>query len=193
MHNRDLISISAAAERLAALGDRIDRTALSRYVKGHGIETVRSGRETLVSFADVVNHRRTNDLLGPASHALPALSALQVLASNRDESAMSGARSAPTSRTGKSRKDDADADLRELELARRTGLLLVKRDVEDAAGDAIGAFEAAMFATLNKTAEAMAEEYRVESRRVRQRLRMMMDDGMAAFRKRLEEMSEVQV
>lgn len=182
MHGTDAISISAATERLAALGDRVERTALSRYIKSHGIATVRVGRETLVSFPALVNHRRTNELLGAASHNLPHMAAGEVPAVAATPAAML----APTKSDGQSRKWAADADLRELELARETGRLVERAVVEQAAGDAIAAMETAMLGTLNTTAEALAEEFRVESRRVRQRLRGMVEDGLARFRKEME-------
>ncbi len=185
MHTNDAVSISSAADRLAALGDRVERTALSRYVKSHGLPTVKAGRETLVSFSALVNHRRTNELLGAAAHNLPRMNA-------SDEPVGPAAASVPalavtaSKSDGQSRKWAADADLRELELARETGRLVERSVVENAAGDAIAAMETAMLGTLNTTAEALAEEFRVEPRRVRQRLRTMVEDGLARFRKEME-------
>lgn len=187
MHETDAISISAAAERLAALGDRVERTALSRYIKGHGIATVRVGRETLVSFPALVNHRRTNELLGAASHKLPHLAAGEMPAA---VTAAPVTALVPTKSDGQSRKWAADADLRELELARETGRLVERAVVEQAAGDAIAAMETAMLGTLNTTAEALAEEFRVEARRVRQRLRGMVEEGLSRFRKEMEALNK---
>lgn len=56
----DLISIAKCAERLTAEGDTIERSALSRYIKNHGLPTRKFGRENRVSFSIVRDHRRAN-------------------------------------------------------------------------------------------------------------------------------------
>jgi hypothetical protein len=60
MTDLELISIERCAERLTAGGDQISRSALSRYVKNHGLVEKRRGREALVNFAKVRSHRANN-------------------------------------------------------------------------------------------------------------------------------------
>jgi hypothetical protein len=179
------VSISTAVERLNALGDTVERTSLSRYIKNHNINSIRSGRETLVSFAALVNHRRTNELLGPAAHNLPHMGMGGDASSQTFASTPVSIAQASKS-DGQSRKWAADADLRELELAQKTGQLIERASIESAAVEAITAMETAMLGSLNVTAEAMAEEFRAEPRRVRQRLRAMVENGLADFRRIVE-------
>lgn len=192
MHASDLVGISTACERLSALGDRVERSALSRYIKNHAIHTIRSGRESLVSFRDLVNHRRTNELLGPAAHALPYLGPADQVAgvpAPREVEPADDRRAAPETlrkADGQSRKWAADADLRELELAEATGKLLRRDDVEMAAADAVVEMKKALYGALNAQAEAMAVEFRVEGRRVRHHLRSLFDAALESFREAME-------
>lgn len=186
MHANDAVSLSMAAARLAALGDPVDRTTLSRYVKSHAIPTIRQGRENLVSFAALVEHRRTNELLGPGAHNLPVMNGAAPAMAAQPETGYPASPAAPTKSDGQSRKWAADAAIRELDLARQTQQLVEVAKVRDGAGDAIAAMETAMLGSLNQVAEAMAEEFRVEPRRVRQRLRQMVDEGLARFRAQME-------
>lgn len=54
------ISIQKCADQLTAGGDTVSRSALSRYIKDHGIATVKRGREKLVDFQTVKDHRDRN-------------------------------------------------------------------------------------------------------------------------------------
>lgn len=54
------VSISRCAELLTAAGDRIDRSALSRYCDAHGLKLPKVGREVMVDFEAVRTHRAEN-------------------------------------------------------------------------------------------------------------------------------------
>ncbi len=75
MHTSELIGISACAERLAAHGDPVERSTLSRYCAKHDLKRGKSGRETLVDFAEVRAHRAENytrEVMGGATIADPS-------------------------------------------------------------------------------------------------------------------------
>lgn len=54
------VSISRCAELLTAAGDRIDRSALSRYCDAHGLKLGKLGRDVVVDFEAVRAHRAQN-------------------------------------------------------------------------------------------------------------------------------------
>ncbi len=62
MSNDDWISISEAAGRLTAMGDPVERSTLSRYLKQHSeaIELRDDGKARLVEFNTLVAHRNEN-------------------------------------------------------------------------------------------------------------------------------------
>lgn len=60
MHDEtpDMVSVTRCAQLLTEAGDRIDRSALSRYCDTHGLKRGQDGKSVLVSFAEVQAHRR---------------------------------------------------------------------------------------------------------------------------------------
>lgn len=55
-----LVSLARCAELLTLAGDAIDRSALSRYCDNHELKRGKSGREVLVNFEEVREHRSGN-------------------------------------------------------------------------------------------------------------------------------------
>ena len=55
-----LVSVARCAELLTAQGDKIDRSALSRYCDAHGLKGEKIGREVKVDFEVVAAHRAAN-------------------------------------------------------------------------------------------------------------------------------------
>lgn len=54
------VSLARAAELLTAAGDVIERSALSRYCDAHGLKLGKVGREVMVDFETVRDHRKNN-------------------------------------------------------------------------------------------------------------------------------------
>lgn len=54
------VSISRCAELLTSAGDRIDRSALSRYCDAHGLKLGKVGRDVVVDYEAVRAHRAGN-------------------------------------------------------------------------------------------------------------------------------------
>ncbi len=55
-----VVSVARCAELLTAAGDKIDRSALSRYCDTHGLKLGKNGREVQVDFQAVKLHRAEN-------------------------------------------------------------------------------------------------------------------------------------
>ncbi|PHY12713.1 hypothetical protein CSW58_10790 [Caulobacter sp. B11] len=51
------VSVARCAELLTAGGDKIDRSALSRYCDSHQLKLGKVGREMMVDFETVSDHR----------------------------------------------------------------------------------------------------------------------------------------
>ncbi|EJW12620.1 hypothetical protein A33M_1903 [Rhodovulum sp. PH10] len=164
----DLVSLTEAAARLAAIGDRVDRSTLSRYVSSHAaaLGPVRRGRETLVSFDVLREHRAKNIRLGDAKPFAPARS-------KSDSQA---------------RKVDAEARLRELELAREERHITSVAEVVDGAHAAVAAMRAAFDLAINDTAEQLGQRLGVEPRLVRPFLRQLGNKGQDAFARAMAEL-----
>jgi hypothetical protein len=172
MHNdaQDLVNISDAAERLAALGDKVERSTLSRYVANHAaaLAPVRRGRETLVDFARLREHRGQNIRLLEVPVVTPA---------------------ARTKSDSQARKVDAEARLRELELARETDKVLLADEVTDGAHGAVAAMRAAFDLAINDTAELIGQRLAVEPRLVRPYLRQLAIKAQTAFAEAMDGMA----
>lgn len=163
----DLVSISELHRKLTADGVAINRSSLSRYITRYAedLNPVVQGRDTLVSYAAVVRHRAENTNL---DSALPAR-----------RSSYEGPR-----RTGaaKARREEADASLREIALAKARGELTPTAEVVEAAREAVSAMTQAFDLALADTAERISAETGRDARVIRPHLRKLKDAGLAAFR-----------
>lgn len=159
------ISITEAAARLTALGDAVDRSTLSRYLKQHAeaLPTERRGRQNLVDFEALVAHRSENVRLrsapgAPAAPSTPTAAAPDAYPGPR--------RFTGTQADGAARKAMADAELREMEVARRRGELTPAAEVDRAGRDAIVLMRAAFDRAVESEASVLALKFGWDERQV---------------------------
>jgi len=167
----DWISITEAAARLAATGDKIDRSTLSRYLKQHAeaLPTKRDGRQNLVDFARLQAHRSENVRIAVAAPAVET------------ETAASGSKFRGTQADGAARKAMADAELRELDLAERRRELTVVPEVDRAARDAIALMRAAFDRAVETEASVYAHKHGWDERTARIALKEFARMGLSVF------------
>ena len=109
--DEDWISITEAAARLTEAGDRVDQSSLSRYLKQHGeaLPLKPDGKSNLVDFVALIAHRGENIRIRPAAP----------LASAPSKGQQKSSQFAGTQADGAARKAQADAELREMDVAVR--------------------------------------------------------------------------
>lgn len=167
--DEDWISITEAAARLAEAGDRVDRSTLSRYLKQHGeaLPLKPDGKSNLVDFNALVAHRGENIRLRPAtpSPAKPP----------------PGKRFAGTQSDGAARKAQADAELREMDLAERRRELTPVGEVDQAGRDAVAMMLSAFERAVETEAQTLSLKYGWEERVVRIALKNFSRTGLAVF------------
>lgn len=173
---QDWISITEAARRLTAAGDRIDRSSLSRYVKQHSeaLPTKREGRSNLVEFGVLARHRSENvrvdvRLEQPAGGGSGA------------PAAEGGQRFSRTQSDGAARKAMADAELREMDLAERRGKLTVTAEVDRAGREALVLMRTAFERAVETEAASLAVRYGWDERIVRLALKSFARAGVERF------------
>lgn len=182
--SEEWISITEAAQRLTDAGDPVDRSTLSRYLKQHAeaLPLRRAGKSNLVDFLALVAHRGENIRLrqppaAPAS-ATPA--------------APTPRRFVGTQTDGAARKMMADAELREIALAKERRQLAPVSEVDRAGRDAIALMQSAFEQAVETDAAAFALKYGWDERQVRLALKQFARRGLDRFntelRDRLEEM-----
>ncbi len=175
-----LVSISDAAARLTALGDKVDRTTLSRYLKQHAATLPLSvaGRERLVDFEDLVAHRRENIRI-----STPTLDA--VASPVADASALSQRKPSPRfagseiDATGRLRM--AQARDAELDLAERLKQVTPVSEVDRAGRDAIALMRAAMERAVEGEADRLNLRYGWDARVARLALKEFARVGIDVF------------
>lgn len=161
----DLVSISELHRRLTEAGQKTNRSTLSRYVTRYAdaLNPVRQGRDTLVSFSAFVAHRGEN--LNVADEAPYA---------ERKQGA-----------AAKARKEEADAGIREIDLAERRGLLTSVTEVRAAGLEAIAKMSGAFDIALQDTAERLASATGADPRIIRPHLRKLKEQAFDEFRRSL--------
>lgn len=170
--NENWISITEAASRLTEAGDRVDRSTLSRYLKQHGeaLPLKPVGKSNLVEFNALVAHRGENIKIRQAS---PAPSAPKNPA---------GTSSFPRSQAdGAARKAQADAELREMDLAERRKELTPVAEVDQAGRDAVAMMFNAFERAIETEAQTLSLKYGWEERVVRIALKNFTRSGLSAF------------
>lgn len=158
------ISISQAAAQLG-----VERSSLTRYVDKWNLEKRRHGRVALVELNGLRAHRAENVHLDAAP-----VSAFKTA---------SGA-SKPTL-TGSQRKANADAELREMELAERRGQLTPTDEVDRAVRSAVAMMAAAYDKQIEGTAADASLRYGWDERTVRLVLKQFRKGGMGVFHKEM--------
>ncbi|MBB2841452.1 UNVERIFIED_ORG: hypothetical protein GGE64_005235 [Rhizobium etli] len=170
--DEEWISITEAAARLTAAGDPVDRSTLSRYLKQHGeaLPLKPEGKSNLVDFTALQAHRSENIRIRPTPATRPAAQ-----------------RGAPTSRfsgtqsDGAARKAQADAELREMDLAERRRELTPVSEVDQAGRDAIAMMMSAFERAIETEASSLSLKYGWEERVVRLALKGFSKAGLAVF------------
>ncbi|MDP1738903.1 MAG: hypothetical protein Q8L23_15860 [Caulobacter sp.] len=158
------VSISKCAELLTAAGDRIDRSALSRYCDAHGLKLAKEGKSVPVDFEAVRAHRSENlqrELM--SGQPVPAPAPLQLVQAQAAPSANAVIASMPEHRELK-----AIAVRRELrDEAREEGLLTEVAEAEAGAAEAIVEMRTAFAAIRGGTAETMVARLGLKPEHVR--------------------------
>ena len=186
--DEDWISITEAATRLTASGDKVDRSTLSRYLKQHAeaLPLKPDGKSNLVEFGALVSHRSENIRI----RALPFLAPAGAPAAS--PSAPAASRFAGTQADGAARKVNADAEMREMELARRKRQLTIVAEVDKAGRDAVALMMSAFERAIEPEAANTALKNGWDERKVRVGLKSFMKSGLDVFHRevlnRLDEM-----
>ncbi len=180
------VSISDAAGRLTALGDRIDRSTLSRYLKQHAeaLPLRREGRTALVEWEALLAHRRENiRVAGPVG--VPAAEPVPLTAGSAAPGARSAGRPGGTQADGAARKVNAEAEIKELELAIRRGALVPKFEVERAADESVALMMAAFERAIETSASSASLKYGWDERQIRLVLKTHVREAQGVFHREL--------
>ncbi|AVT76625.1 hypothetical protein RPPS3_25620 [Rhodopseudomonas palustris] len=171
------LSITDAAKRLTAEGDAVDRSTLSRYVSQHAeaLATRRDGKSNLVELGALRLHRNENVRL---RRAVPMPSSPQQASPS---SSPSGSRFPGSQADGAARKAQADAEMRELDLAERRGELTPVSEVDKAGRDAVALMMSAFDRALDSEAASASVKYSWDERIVRLVLKAYARRGLDVF------------
>lgn len=172
------LSISEAARRLAASGDAVERSSLSRYVTQHAeaLPTKTEGRNKLVELGALIKHRQEN----VRTVQQPMIRQnRQFIGSQAD---------------GAARKAQADAELREMDLAERRKKLVRTAEVDRAGRDAIALMQSAFERSIETFAADTAMKYGWDERTIRTELKKFSRIGLENFNRTiLERLDEMQI
>lgn len=184
------LSITDAAARLTALGDRVDRSTLSRYLKQHAEALPKrpDGKTNLVEIGAVMAHRAENIRI----RAMP--SEIRPPAAARSGPHAEPPRFAGSQADGAARKAQADASLRELDLAKRLGQTTLVSEVDQAGREAVALMQSAFDRALDSEAATLSVKYGWDERTVRIALKGFARRGLDTFNreilKRIDEMAD---
>lgn len=184
MDEGEWISITDAAKRLSDAGDKVDRSSLSRYLSQHSevLPLRREGKSNLVEFGALSAHRAENIRLRKAAPA-PASA----------PGAAQGRRFPGSQSDGIARKANADAEMREMDLAERRGQLTIVGEVDKAGRDAIALMRSAFERAIDGEASTASVKYGWDERIVRIVLKGFARKGVDVFHtemlKRLDEIN----
>ncbi len=173
------ISITEAAQRLAASGDHVDRSTLSRYLKQHGeaLPIRAEGKSNLVDFEALVAHRKENiRIRSMPAEVRPSVSARPA-----------APRFAGSQSDGVARKAQADAEMRELDLGERRKELTPVVEVDRAGRDAIALMSSAFDRAIETEAASLSLKYGWDERTVRIALKGYARKGMEVFHREILE------
>jgi len=180
--DEEWISITDAAARLTEAGDRIDRSSLSRYLKQHSeaLPLKPDGRSSLVEYGALVAHRGENIRIRP----LPISPASTP---PRPTTSAGGTLPTRTQSDGAARKAQADAELREMDLAERRKELTPYAEVDQAGRDAVAMMQSAFERAIETEASTLSLKYGWEERVVRLALKNFSKTGLAVFNRQILE------
>lgn len=173
--DEEWISITEAASRLTDGGDRVDRSTLSRYLKQHAeaLPLKPDGKSNLVDYVALVEHRRENIRIRIAPTAAST--------APRSSQTTGTGRFAGSQSDGAARKAQADAELREMDLAERRKELTPYAEVDQAGRDAVAMMMSAFERAVESEAQTLALKYGWEERVVRLALKNFSKSGLATF------------
>jgi hypothetical protein len=177
MDGEEWVSITEAATRLTAAGDAVDRSTLSRYLSQHAeaLPTRREGKSNLVELHALTAHRTENVRLRRAPLLVPTLPSATAAGAAQ-------AKRFPGSQSdGAARKAQADAEMREMDLAERRGELTIVAEVDKAARDAIALMQSAFERAIDTEAAAASVKYGWDERVTRLVLKSFARRGVAVF------------
>lgn len=175
MSDGEWISISDAAQRLTAMGDLVERSTLSRYIKQHSeaIEVREEGKARLVEFETLVTHRSENIRIRVA----PPIARTAAVRGNANPAPrFSGSQS-----DGAARKAQADAELREMDLAERRKILTKTAEVDQAGRDAIALMQSAFERAIETEAASASVKFGFDERTMRIVFKTFMRRGLEVF------------
>lgn len=158
------VSLARCAELLTAAGDKIDRSALSRYTDRHSLKLPRQGKEQLVDFETVQAHRSENYTREVQSGTPVPV----VAAAAQPAPAPGGSMTQQVLQLSEHRELKAIQVRRELrEEAKEEGLLTEVAEVEAGAADAIVALRTAFAADRGALAETIVARFGLKPEDVR--------------------------
>ena len=177
MDDGEWLSITEAAERLSAAGDIVDRSTLSRYLKQHSeaLPLRRDGKSNLVEFSALAAHRSENVRLRRPAPPVSTRGGYQ-----RQPSRFAGSQS-----DGAARKAQADAEMREMDLAERRGELTLVSEVDKAARDAIALMQSAFDRAIETEAASASVKYGWDERVARLVLKGFVRKGTEIFNREI--------
>lgn len=159
------LSISDAARRLTDAGDSVTRSSLSRYLDQHAeaLATKIDGKKRLVEYGQLLNHRRENIriIAQPAAKQAKQLTGTQA--------------------DGAARKVQAEATIRELDLAERLKLITRTTEVDRAGRDAVALMRSSFERLLEPQAADLSLKYGWDERTVRLALKSFAHAGVDIF------------
>lgn len=180
--DEEWISITDAASRLTADGDRVDRSTLSRYLKQHAeaLPLKPDGKSNLVDYTALVAHRSENIRIRVS---VPA----PVASQPRVTGGQTNGRFTGSQSDGAARKAQADAELREMDLAERRKELTPVAEVDQAGRDAVAMMQSAFERAIESEAQTLSLKYGWDERIVRLALKNFTKTGVAVFNRQVLE------
>ncbi|WP_243368878.1 hypothetical protein [Microvirga solisilvae] len=174
----DWVSITEAASRLSAAGDPVDRSTLSRYLKQHAeaLPLKPSGKSNLVDFNALLAHRGENIRI----RSMPA----EIRPARAASSPVHG-RFAGSQSDGAARKAQADAELKEMDLAERRRQLTPVSEVDQAGRDSVALMMSAFERAIETEAASAALKYGWDERAVRAAFKTFSRRGLDVFHREM--------
>lgn len=165
------VSVARCAELLTAKGDKIDRSALSRYCDAHGLKGEKIGREVKVDYEAVAAHRAANytrEVMSGAAIEAVVVQAAPVAPTLVARAEPSMSPTAQIANMSEHRGLKAVQLRRELrEEAHEEGLLTVVAEVDAGVAEAIVEMRAAFAHANEDCSERLAAELNLPPEKVR--------------------------
>jgi hypothetical protein len=179
------ISITDAAARLSAVGDRVDRSTLSRYLKQHAeaLPLKADGKSNLVEFGALVAHRSENIRI--RTEAAPLFVQRPGASASAPKPSAPPPRFKGTQSDGSARKAQAEAELKEMDLAERRHELTIVAEVDQGGRDAIALMQSAFERAIETEAAGLSLKYGWDERMARLALKGFAREGLSVFNREI--------